>query len=672
MGHLFFIMPYLFKNKLTTSTFNFLNKYIMKSYLRALFVIFLIVSCSKESANLSSESNLISFSINGINSDFTITSNKTVEVSLAQQIDLSNLTAVFSVSPKAKVFVGSTIQTSGYSKNNYSNPLVITVVAEDGSKSDYTVIISFEPKINSFKLVELNTIQFTFLNLEINATVPSGTNLKNLTADFTVVANCTLYVNGVQQISGQTKNNFEQPVIYTLKKGADTVKQYTVTVTQAQNNLPIADAGADKIAFLSGSNTTAAATLDGSGSSDLEGPIVSYQWKSGSTIVGSTAIVNLNLTLGIHTYELTVTDSSGATATDSVVIDVRLQGVYKPIDANATAKTINLYNNIASIANSSKFIFGQEFPLSFQLNSLRTSLNTSDCKEVTGDHPGVFGIDPHYMLYKTAAQKQTHIDEAKLAYANGSIVTFDFHQQSRTDHQIYYNDLTSDSDKKLMYDIVNNLNGSRAWFYGELDQVLGIINNDLGFPVVFRLFHEMDGNWFWWGTKATNHSSQLYIDLYRLATDYIKARTNLVLFGWTPNQKVNASFYPGDAYVDVVGIDAYGTNAATLKANLIELSSFATNHGKVAVLSEVGKNDYINLTPTFWTSDVLAPIEQGGSDIRIAWVLAWFNAPWKSSQSDLFIPNSSSSTQIKNDFIQFKNSSKTLFQQDVKALNVYN
>lgn len=644
----------------------------MRLYLRTLFFAFLIVSCSQDSVNLSDASKLLSFSVNGINNEFTISSNNTVEVNLSQQIDLSSLTAVFTVSPKAKVFVGNTIQTSGYSKNNYSNPVVFTVNAEDGTKSDYTVFINFEPKINSFKLVELNTIQFTFQNLGINATVPSGTNLKSLTADFTVVANCTLHVNGVQQVSGQTKNNFEQPVIYTLKKGTDVIKLYTVTVTQGQNNLPIADAGADKIAFLAGSNITSSVSLDGSGSSDVEGPIASYQWKSGSTIIGNTALVNLNLAQGLHTYELTVTDSSGATATDSVIIDIRLQGVYKPIDANATAKTINLYNNMASIANSSQFIFGQEFPLSFQLNSLRTSLNTSDCKDVTGDHPGVFGIDPHYMLYKTAAQKQTHIDEAKLAYANGSIVTFDFHQQSRTDNKIYFNDLTSDSDKKLMYDVVNNLNGSRAWFYGELDQVLGIINNDLGFPVVFRLFHEMDGNWFWWGTKATNHSSQLYIDLYRLATDYIKARTNLVLFGWTPNEKLAPSFYPGDAYVDVVGIDAYSPTASALKANLIELSSFATSHGKVAVLSETGKYDYVNLTPTFWTSDILAAIQQGGSDIRIAWVLAWFNAPWKSSQSDLYIPNSNSSTPVKNDFIKFKNDSKTLFQQEVKALNIYN
>ncbi|TAF63346.1 MAG: hypothetical protein EAZ58_11780 [Flavobacterium sp.] len=369
---------------------------------------------------------------------------------------------------------------------------------------------------------------------------------------------------------------------------------------------------------------------------------------------------------------LKVTDTSGDTATDTITISVTQQGIYTPIDNNATQETKNLFTDIALIAHRDKFIFGQEFPLSFQLKSLDFDLNTSDCKDIAGDHPGVYGIDPHYMLYKTASQKQLHIDEAKHAYANGSIVTFDFHQQSKTDHKIYFNDITTSTDKSLMFDIVNNRNNARDWFYKELDQVLNIINNDLGFPIVYRPFHEMDGNWFWWGTQATNHSPQLYIDFYRLTVDYMRNKSNLILFGWTPNEKINSSYYPGDDYVDLVGIDAYSQNVTTLKNNLIDLTKFATNHNKVAILSETGKGNYVNDAPTFWTSTILKAIQDGGSDIKIAWALAWFNAPWDSNQSNLFIPNSSSSTVVKDDFKKFYNSETTLFQNEVKALKVYN
>nr|WP_315202269.1 glycosyl hydrolase [uncultured Flavobacterium sp.] len=644
----------------------------MKFIFRTIIIALLALSCNSNDASLSSENKLLTFSIKEIGDNFIISPNNQVEVSLLDEIDLKNITSYFTVSPNAKVFVGTAIQTSGSSKNDYSKPLVLTIIAEDGSKATYTVIITFGAKIRIFSIVELPNIPFVInKDFSITAGVPSGTNLNNLTAKFELTNETSLHVGSTVQVSGQTKNNFNQPLVYDLKLNGVDNKKYTIKITVEANNLPKANAGEDKTVLIPVGSNNAIVNLDGSNSTDLEAPIVAYEWKSGNTILGTTAVLNANLAIGTHTIELKVTDSSGESATDTVIIDVKNQGVYTPIDNNATLETKNLYTNIASIANSGKFIFGQEFPLSFQLNSLDYNLNTSDCKDVSGDHPGVYGIDPHYMLYKSAAEKQLHIDEAKHAYANGSIVTFDFHQQSKTDHKIYYNDITSSTDKSLMYDIVNDKNGSRTWFFNEIDQIISIINNDLGFPVVFRPYHEMDGDWFWWGTKATNHNAQLYIDLYRLTVDHIKSKTNLVLFGWTPNQKMNSSYYPGDAYVDIVGIDAYSPSASTLKTNLIELSKFAYDHNKVAVLSETGKQDYINTSPTFWTASILKGIEDGGNDIRIGWVLAWFNAPWETSQSGLFIPNSNSPTQAKDDFKSFHSSSTTLFQTEVKALNIY-
>ncbi|NDP26538.1 MAG: hypothetical protein GZ087_03790 [Flavobacterium sp.] len=645
----------------------------MKFIYRFLLLALLAVSCNNNDGPLSSENKLTFFSLKEISDNFIISPSNKVELSLIEQTDLNYLTSLFTVSPKAKVFVGSTIQTSGYSKNDYSKPLVVDVIAEDGSKATYVIVISFGAKIRTFSIVELPNIAFTISkDFAITATVPSGTNLSNLTAKFELTDDTSIYVGPTVQLSEQTKNNFNQPLIYDLKLNGVNNKKYTVTITVAANNLPIAIAGDDKSVIMPNGGNSANVLLDGSKSSDIEGPIVAYEWKSGNTVLGTTATLNTNLTFGTHTIVLKVTDSSGVTATDTIIIEVKNQEVYTPVDTNASLATKNLFNNIASIANSNKFAFGQEFPLSFQLNSLDYNLSTSDCKDVAGDHPGVYGIDPHYMLYKSAAEKQLHIDEAKHAYAKGSIVTFDFHQQSKSDHKIYYNDITSSTDKSLMYDIVNDKNGSRAWFYGELDQVINIVNNDLGFPVVYRPFHEMDGDWFWWGTQATNHSTQLYIDFYRLTVDYVKSKSNLILFGWTPNQKLSTSYYPGDAYVDIVGIDVYSPNPASLKTNLIELSKFASDHKKVAVLSETGKQDYVNTAPTFWTSTILKAIEDGGSDIRIGWVLAWFNAPWETTQKGLYIPNSSSSTQVKDDFKTFYNSPKSLFQNEVKALKVYN
>ena len=106
---------------------------------------------------------------------------------------------------------------------------------------------------------------------------------------------------------------------------------------------------------------------------------------------------------------------------------------------------------------------------------------------------------------------------------------------------------------------------------------------------------------------------------------------------------------------------------------MINLSSFAFEHNKVAALTETGyRNDFIQSKPESWRDVVLEAIMQGGSDIRIAWALAWFNAPWHNNQSDLIIPNANSPQNTRDYFIDFKNAESTLFMKEVKALNMYN
>lgn len=617
---------------------------------------------------------LHSFAIEELpNLEFTISDDNRVETLANDGTNLNSLTAVFTISDKAAMYIGAQRQGSGATMQNFTETLTYRVEAEDGTTNEYLVSIYTDLVIKQFNIVEWPNVIFTINDNKITATVPFGTSLNNLTAQFTISDGAKLYMDGVEQITEVTNNDFSQDITYVIKSGDNPEKEYTVVITVADNQAPVANAGEDKTVYIASGESTKQVQLDGSASTDPDNNIASYHWSLQGSDIASIDKPIVALSEGTHTLTLTVTDSEGLFHTDDVVINVLKAGNYVPVDADATQSTKNLLQNLGNIANSEQFIFGQEFPMSFQLGGLRSDLSTSDCYEVSGDHPGVFGIDPHYMLYKSESQKQLHIDEAKKAYQNGAVVTFDFHQQSKVDHKIYMNDITTATDKSLMYDVVNDLNDARQWFYGELDQIIGFINNDLGFPVVFRLYHEMDGDWFWWGSKATNHSTDLYIDFYRLSVDYIKERTNLVLFAWSPNYQLNESYYPGDNYVDIVGIDIYEPSASVLKNNLINLSSFAFEHNKVAALTETGyRNDFVQNKPEFWRDIVLEAILQGGSDIRIAWALAWFNAPWHNNQSDLIIPNANSPQNARDYFIEFKNAESTLFMEEVKVLNMYN
>lgn len=110
-----------------------------------------------------------------------------------------------------------------------------------------------------------------------------------------------------------------------------------------------------------------------------------------------------------------------------------------------------------------------------------------------------------------------------------------------------------------------------------LDQVLadfaaGLckVARDTNQPVLLRVFHEMNGGWFAWGISyrdasgAYPNSDQSYRDAWVKVHDAVSNRCgDRVKFVWAVNhfsEGPGASFtgtYPGDRYVDYVGLDGY-------------------------------------------------------------------------------------------------------------------
>ena len=77
-----------------------------------------------------------------------------------------------------------------------------------------------------------------------------------------------------------------------------------------------------------------------------------------------------------------------------------------------------------------------------------------------------------------------------------------------------------------------------------------------GVVVLWRPFHEMNGGWFWWGAQPP----EKFIRLWRQMFDYFSRTKGLdnLLWVYSPNHGPRtADYYPGDAYTDLVGLDAY-------------------------------------------------------------------------------------------------------------------
>jgi len=74
-------------------------------------------------------------------------------------------------------------------------------------------------------------------------------------------------------------------------------------------------------------------------------------------------------------------------------------------------------------------------------------------------------------------------------------------------------------------------------------------------PVLWRPFHELNGNWFWWGKQGPENFKRLWITLYNYYTKERKLNNLIWVLCYTGQP--DSAWYPGDQYVDIAGADTY-------------------------------------------------------------------------------------------------------------------
>jgi mannan endo-1,4-beta-mannosidase len=107
-------------------------------------------------------------------------------------------------------------------------------------------------------------------------------------------------------------------------------------------------------------------------------------------------------------------------------------------------------------------------------------------------------------------------------------------------------------------------------------------------PILWRPYHEMNGDWFWWGGRLGQYSTKaLYRQIFDRLVHHHKL-TNLV-WVWSvdrPNKPEMqfSNYYPGDDYLDILSLDVYRSDFnQSYYDDLLALSN-----GKPLVLGEVG------------------------------------------------------------------------------------
>ena len=206
--------------------------------LLAAMLLMVITSCGGGGSDpipapSSSAKAITEFSLGGVVGTINETG-KTIAVPMLFGTDVSALVATFTTTG-ASVKVGSTVQISGTTANNFTGPVTYTVTAADATTQDYTVIVtvalSSAKAITAFSLAGVvGTINETAKTIAV--TMPFGTDVTALVATFTTTG-ASVKVGSTLQISGTTANNFTSPVTYTVTAADDSTQDYTVVVTVA-------------------------------------------------------------------------------------------------------------------------------------------------------------------------------------------------------------------------------------------------------------------------------------------------------------------------------------------------------------------------------------------------------------------------------------------------------
>jgi mannan endo-1,4-beta-mannosidase len=213
----------------------------------------------------------------------------------------------------------------------------------------------------------------------------------------------------------------------------------------------------------------------------------------------------------------------------------------------------------------------------------------------------------------------------------------------------------------------------------QLDYVADFLKKCDG-PIIFRPFHEHNGDWFWWGKGMCTEEE--FVKLWRFTVDYLRDTKNLhhLIYAFSPDRsRLNLDegkqsylyAYPGDHYVDILGLDNYmdvgvtwnKKSADEQRTDLVRVlkivSQLAKEKNKVAALTETGLEGITN--PTWFTEAVLNPIKEN-QDIQLSYLMVWRNA----TEKHHYAPYPGHAAVA--DFMKFYNDPYTLFESDLQNL----
>ena len=305
-----------------------------------------------------------------------------------------------------------------------------------------------------------------------------------------------------------------------------------------------------------------------------------------------------------------------------------------PVNPHATPEARALLAYLYSISGQA-YITGQH-------NYPNTASRYTDLSyDITGKYPGLFGQDFGFSAgddKDSVLSRPAMIEEVERQWRNGAVIALTWHEVRPTDdepvtfHDSVQGHLTDYEWQQLLTPGTPLYN---RWC-AQVDVVAGYLRQlrDAHVPVLFRAYHEMNGNWFWFGGRpGKNGSAALYRQIYDRFVN-VHHLDNLV-WVWNVNAPSGnagsiADYFPGAQFADVVTMDIYGDFKQDYYDSMLALAA-----GKPIALAEVGavpSQDVLNQQPRWAYFMVWSEIVQRGNTLDQ--VKAIYDAPRAINRDD--------------------------------------
>ena len=336
-------------------------------------------------------------------------------------------------------------------------------------------------------------------------------------------------------------------------------------------------------------------------------------------------------------------------------------------DQSATQETVSMLAGLKHAAGEG-IMFGHQDDLSYGIGWVYPD-GESDVRRVSGDYPAVYGMDLGDIEHRSPVNLDSvPFDHMKTfvrqIWERGGVITFSWH----VDNPLTGGNSWDISSDKVVASVLpggEKHDEFRAWL-DNLAEFLGSLRDDQGvaIPVIFRPWHEHTGSWFWWGRKLC--SNEEYIALWKMTVHFMRERSldNLIM-AFSPNyggltRNMYMERYPGDDYIDLLGLDAYGDGQEfmdILRNELNMVAQLGKEHNKPIALTECGMGGLGN---SKWFTQILLKAVEG---LPVTYALVWRNAPGYLMPMHIFAPYPGHPSAA--DFIDFFHNPRTLFLNEI-------